>query len=116
MYVIQCLDLLFYPISRRPLAANAFHDRVTTKPFLTRPSYKIALVVLFIVALVIFIVNASAALAMIFSVFLSYGGGYYDFIKTVNTGVSAAKSLFASQSLAGLIYIISLFSVISQSS
>lgn len=116
MYVIQCLNLLFYPLSGRPLAANAFRDRGTAKPFFKRPSYKIALAVLFIVSLVIFVVNTSAALAMIFSVFLSYGGGYYYFIKTVNTGVSATNSLFASQGLAGLIYIISLFSVISQSS
>lgn len=87
-----------------------------TTPFLKRRSYKIALALMFIVALITLMINLAAALAMMFSLILSYGGGYYDFVKTVKTGVSAINSLFVSQGLAGLIFVSSLFSVISQGS
>jgi len=102
-------------LPRRPLAANAFRDLAGMTPFLKRRSFKIGLFVLLIVALGILAVNVAAALAMIFAVLFSFGTSYCSLAKTAKTGTSAGYTVLASQGSAGLIYVISLLVVISQS-
>lgn len=94
---------------------NAFQDIETMTPFLKRRSFKILLFVLLIVSLIMFSVNVSIALVMLFAVLLSYGGSFINIVKATKAGFSASSLVFGIQGSALLIYVVSFLTAISTS-